>query len=167
VLITAGVAVWIGTETSIRPASLLYLLYVGQSLAIGTIATTTLIWMLDAWRTPASFAEGGLEGDGLEPTRSLSLIVPARHEEAVLETTLSRLIAGDHPAFEVLVVVGSDDPATREVAERVAGHHPQQVKVVIDASWPKNKPKAVNAALPPLHRRDHWCVRRRRGESPR
>ncbi|MGN6174629.1 MAG: glycosyltransferase, partial [Streptosporangiaceae bacterium] len=68
--------------------------------------------------------------------------------EAVLETTLSHLVSSDHPAFEVLVVVGADDPGTREVAERVAGRHPEQVSVVIDASWPKNKPKALNAALP-------------------
>jgi glycosyltransferase involved in cell wall biosynthesis len=104
--------------------------------------------MLDAWRTPASFTESRLDGARMEPAYSFSLIVPARHEEAVLETTLSRLVRSDHPAFEVLVVVGADDPATREAAERVAGHYPDQVKVVIDASWPKNKPKALNAALP-------------------
>jgi glycosyltransferase XagB len=79
---------------------------------------------------------------------SFSLIVPARHEEVVLEATLTRLMTSDHPDFEVLVVVGDDDAGTREVAERVAARHPDRLRVVVDASRPKNKPKALNAALP-------------------
>jgi carbon storage regulator CsrA len=125
-----------------------YLPYFAITLLLGTIAWTTLVWMVNAWRTPASLSEGGLRGGEVEPAHSFSLIVPARHEEAVLERTLSRLVAGDHPAFEVLVVIGTDDHATREVAERVADRHPDCVKVVLDDNWPKSKPKALNTALP-------------------
>jgi cellulose synthase/poly-beta-1,6-N-acetylglucosamine synthase-like glycosyltransferase len=126
----------------------LYLLYLAISLSVGVVAVSTLIWMLHAWRTPDSLTESRLEADGREMACSFSLIVPARHEEAVLETTLSRLISSDHPDFEVLVVVGADDPGTREVAERMADRHPERVRVIIDPSWPKSKPKALNAALP-------------------
>jgi glycosyltransferase XagB len=126
----------------------LYLLYVGVSLLLGGMAATTLVWMMDAWRTPESPAERGMKGVELDPAHSFSLIVPARHEKAVLEATLSRLVGSDHPAFEVLVVVGADDDATREVAEAVADRHPHLVKVIVDPSWPKNKPRALNAALP-------------------
>lgn len=125
-----------------------YPVYVGVSLLIGAVAWTTLVWMLDAWRRPESLADTRLEEDDLEPQYSFSLIVPARHEETVLEATLSRLCTIDHPAFEVLVVVGHDDPATRRVAEGVATRHPELVKVVVDAGSPKNKPRALNAALP-------------------
>jgi cellulose synthase/poly-beta-1,6-N-acetylglucosamine synthase-like glycosyltransferase len=128
--------------------SFLYLLYIGVSLVFGAIALTTLVWMLHAWRTPESLAEIRLREHRLAPTQSFSLIVPARHEQGVLESTLSRLIASDHPAFEVLVVVGSDDAPTRAVAERMAGRHPGLINVVVDAGWPKNKPRALNAALP-------------------
>jgi glycosyltransferase XagB len=131
-----------------RSSLFLYLLYVAALLLVGVVATSTLIWMLYAWRTPGSLAESRLEADGREPAYSFSLIVPARHEEAVLETTLSRLISSDHPDFVVLVVVGADDTATREVAERMADRHPGRVRVVVDRSWPKSKPKALNAALP-------------------
>jgi cellulose synthase/poly-beta-1,6-N-acetylglucosamine synthase-like glycosyltransferase len=144
-LIIMGSALWVAATSLV---TLLYFAYLGVSLVLGVVATTTLVWMLHAWRTPHSFAASRLEGDDLEPAHSFSLIVPARHEEAVLELTLARLITSDHPAFEVLVVVGADDSATREAAERVAGRHPQLVKVVIDSSWPKTKPKALNAALP-------------------
>jgi cellulose synthase/poly-beta-1,6-N-acetylglucosamine synthase-like glycosyltransferase len=78
---------------------------------------------------------------------SFSLIVPARHETAVLPATLSRLVALDHPSFEVVVVVGHDDIETRVVAELAADAYPGQVKVVVDDNWPKNKPKALNVGL--------------------
>jgi len=132
---------------SVNTASFLYVLYIVVSLVLGGVALTTLVWMLHAWRTPAALADSQLRRERRKPAHSFSLIVPARHEEAVLETTLSRLVKARHPSFEVLVVVGDDDPATAEVAERVAGRHPGIVRVIVDNSVPKNKPKALNAAL--------------------
>ena len=133
---------------AIRYSLVLYLLYVAVLLLIGVVAASTLVWMVNAWRTPDSLAESRLEADGRDSAYSFSLIVPARHEEAVLETTLSRLISSNHPDFEVLVVVGADDPGTRDVAERMADRYPERIRVVVDTSWPKSKPKALNAALP-------------------
>jgi cellulose synthase/poly-beta-1,6-N-acetylglucosamine synthase-like glycosyltransferase len=144
VLVAAAVA----AGMSIRSSLFLYLVYIGASLVLGAIAASNLVWTLDAWRTPDSSTEARLDGGDLVPTNSFSLIVPARHEETVLEMTLARLIRSDHPAFEVLVVVGADDPGTREVAERMADRHAELIKVVVDSSWPKNKPAALNAALP-------------------
>jgi len=127
---------------------LLYSVYIAVSLLLGAIAWTSLAWMLHAWRNPDSLMDTRLDEDVLEPRNSFSLIVPARHEEAVLEATLSRLVTSDHPAFEVLVVVGHDDPTTRAVAERVASRHPDLVRVIVDTNAPKNKPRALNTALP-------------------
>ena len=127
--------VFLAVAASVAAASsvpwLLYLLYTGVLLVLGGIAFVTLLWMLDAWRTPASLSQGGLPSNDLEPAHSFSLIVAARHEEGVLETTLARLVTSDHPSFEVLVVVGTDDPLTLEVAERAAEHHPERIKVRI------------------------------------
>ena len=122
--------------------------------------------MLNAWRTPHSLTESQLKADGRETVHSFSFIVPARHEEAVLEHTLSRLISGDHPDFEMLVVVGDDDPGTREVAERMANRYPDRIKVVVDPSWPKSKPKALNAALSYCSGMHHRRLRRRGRCSP-
>jgi cellulose synthase/poly-beta-1,6-N-acetylglucosamine synthase-like glycosyltransferase len=145
VFAAAGAAIAAQTHA----AALLYLIYVGLLLFIGAICWSTLVWMLHAWRTPNGLTESRrVSGAALDPAHSFSLIVPARHEEAVLETTLSRLVATEHPDFEILVVVGDDDPATREVAERVATRYPHVVRVVVDHSDPKNKPKALNTALP-------------------
>ncbi len=142
------VVVALAVGTAILSPSFLYLVYIGISLALGAIGGTTLAWMLHAWWTPETFARSAPDHKNVEPTHSFSLIVPARHEEAVLEVTLSGLVRSDHPAFEVLVVVGADDPGTRAAAERVADCYPDLVRVIVDSSWPKSKPKALNAALP-------------------
>ena len=117
------------------------------SLALFGVATATLWWMLHAWRTPDVLRSTRFGDDVEGPSHSFSLIVPARHEEAVLGETLDRLAALDHPDFEVLAVVGHDDPGTKAVADAAADRRPDRVRVVVDHSWPKNKPKGLNTAL--------------------
>ncbi len=128
--------------------TVLSLLIVALSVVLFAIALATVWWMLHAWRDPETLSSTGFEHDPRPPQLSFSLLVPARHEDAVLRDTLEQLLRLDHPAFEVLPIVGHDDEATAAVARAVAEAHPDQVHVVIDDSWPKNKPKALNAALP-------------------
>ncbi|HYZ29530.1 MAG TPA: glycosyltransferase, partial [Thermoleophilaceae bacterium] len=144
----APAAAAVGLAGGVHAASVLYLLYVAATLLIGAVAATTLLWMLDAWRTPASLDRSRLDLEAVEVAHSFSLIVPARHEEAVLAATLTRLVTSSHPAFEIVVVVGDDDPGTHDVAQRVADRYPEVVRLVVDSSTPKSKPKALNAALP-------------------
>jgi cellulose synthase/poly-beta-1,6-N-acetylglucosamine synthase-like glycosyltransferase len=118
------------------------------SLLLFGVAMATVWWMLHAWRDPGTLTSTGFEEDAGPPELSFSLLVPARHEAAVLEETLEQLLRLDHPAFEVLAIVGHDDDATAAVARAVADRHPEQVRVVVDRNWPKNKPKALNTALP-------------------
>lgn len=118
------------------------------SLALFGVAMSTLWWMLHAWRDPETLMATGFIGEPDAPRLSFSLLVPARHEQAVLEATLEQLLALDHPDFEVIPIVGHDDPETHAVARAVADRHPDRVRIVQDTSWPKNKPKALNSALP-------------------
>jgi cellulose synthase/poly-beta-1,6-N-acetylglucosamine synthase-like glycosyltransferase len=117
------------------------------SLTLFGVAMSTLWWMLHAWRDPQTLVATGFSAHSGPPALSFSLLVPARHEAAVLEDTLLRLLDLDHPDFEVLPIVGHDDPETAAVAESVASRHPDRVRVVVDYRWPKNKPKALNSAL--------------------
>ena len=125
----------------------LYLLYLALSLLVGVVATSTFIWMMNAWRTPDSLEADGRKDNGQPARYSFSLIVPARDEELVLPNTLARIMSSDHPDFEVLVVVGDNDPGTQAVAEQVAGQYPDRIKVIVYSASPKSKPKALNAAL--------------------
>src|SRR5207244_8276948 len=106
--------------------------YIVLSLALFGVAVSTLWWMLHAWRTPVVLQETGFSGRSEQPDSSFSLIVPARHEQAVLGATLRRLAEVDHPYVEILAVVGHDDPATRAVAEAAARLHHDRIRVVID-----------------------------------
>jgi cellulose synthase/poly-beta-1,6-N-acetylglucosamine synthase-like glycosyltransferase len=116
--------------------------------ALSVVAITSLVWMLYAWRTPEG-ADGTqfAQGDG-DPRLSFSVILPARHEERVLGATLDRLASSQHPRFEILCVVGEDDPGTYAVATEAAARNPGRIRVLIDEHVEKNKPKALNTALP-------------------
>jgi cellulose synthase/poly-beta-1,6-N-acetylglucosamine synthase-like glycosyltransferase len=148
VLCVLLVALQASVSASARPEVVVWTLYSLLSLASATIATVTLVWMLHAWRTPAGLERTRFRGPETSGRLSFSLLVPGRHEEAVLGNTLSRLATLDHPDYEVLAIVGHDDPGTHAVAEEVARRHPGRVRVVVDYSWPKSKPKALNTALP-------------------
>ena len=124
-----------------------YAAYTLLVLALTAISASTLAWMLYAWRTPEQLAKTAFPTTG-SATTSFSLVVPARHEEGVLGATLDRLAELEHPHFEILVVVGEDDPGTRAAADAAAARHPSLIRVLTDTSRPKSKPKALNTALP-------------------
>ncbi len=127
--------------TSVLAAVVLFLLVLQL-----VVATTTLLWMLEAWREP-QLRECNRFGRLARPQHSFSLLVPARHEAEVLGSTLDRLAAIDHPEFEVVAIVGHDDPDTHAVALAAAARHPERLRLVVDHNWPKSKPKALNTAL--------------------
>ncbi len=118
-------------------------------LAVGltAVALTTLWWMLHAWRSSGHLKNTGFSVDPLAPELSFSLLVPGRHEEEVMGHTLDKLATQDHPDFEIIAIVGHDDPGTERVVREAAARHPHLITVVVDDSVPKNKPKALNKAL--------------------
>ncbi|MGE0299080.1 glycosyltransferase [Pseudonocardia sp.] len=123
-------------------------LVVAVSLILFAFSSVTLWWMLHAWRTPETLAATRFRAAEDEPGLRFSLLVPARHEELVLGHTVRALVRSRHPDFEVIVIVGHDDPGTAEVAEALAREFPGQVQVVVDHHLSKNKPRALNSALP-------------------
>jgi cellulose synthase/poly-beta-1,6-N-acetylglucosamine synthase-like glycosyltransferase len=121
------------------------IVYLLATTVMFVVAITTLMWMIDSWRTPAALGQMPYPAPDT-PRLSFSLLVPARHEEAVLAHTVRKLLTQSHPSFEVVVIVGDDDPGTTAVARMLAAEDPRVV-VVVDDSVPKNKPKALNRAL--------------------
>ncbi|MGE2721541.1 glycosyltransferase [Mycolicibacterium celeriflavum] len=118
------------------------------SLLLFVIAATTLWWMLHAWHSPEALSGTGFRRRSATRPWSFSLLLPARHEQDVLGDTIDALARLDHPAYEVIVIIGHDDPETERVARAAAARHRRTVRVVIDDNIPKNKPKALNTALP-------------------
>ncbi len=139
-------------SVSENPSSVLgwvsVLLLVLVSLVLSGVAFTTLAWMLHAWRTPEGLRATRFGGrSSREKPLRFSLLVPARHEEQVLGDTLDTLSALDYGDLEIIAIVGDDDEGTAAVAHAAAKRHPGRVRVVVDSSVPKNKPKALNTAL--------------------
>ncbi|WP_197040183.1 glycosyltransferase family 2 protein [Mycobacterium sp. URHB0044] len=130
------------------PQLILFGVLVVLSLALVMVAGTTLWWMLHAWHTPESLAATGFRRRNAGAHRSFSLLLPARHEQDVLGDTIEALARLDHPFYEVIVIIGHDDPETEHVARAAAARHPRTVRVVMDRHLSKNKPKALNTALP-------------------
>uniref|UniRef100_UPI00366B2C98 glycosyltransferase n=1 Tax=Aciditerrimonas ferrireducens TaxID=667306 RepID=UPI00366B2C98 len=125
------------------------------ALGFVVVVVVTLTWTLTAWADPdrvRSTGDGGtgkplIDAVGHLARQRCSVLVPARHEEPVLMATLERLVALDHPDFEVIVVVGDDDPGTTGVAREAAARWPARVRVVVDDTVPKSKPAALNRGL--------------------
>jgi cellulose synthase/poly-beta-1,6-N-acetylglucosamine synthase-like glycosyltransferase len=118
------------------------------SCALFAFAAITLWWTMHAWRTPETLAATRFATPDGSQALSFSLLVPARHEQQVLEHTVTRLLDSTHRDFEILVIVGHDDPETAAVAYRLMEANPGRVAVVVDTHDVKNKPKALNTALP-------------------
>ena len=97
--------------------------------------------VLDAapWAAEPPYAGNLIEsGPPLEATSTrselfpfITVIVPVRNEARFIAGTIEQLVDQDYPAdrFEVLVVDGRSDDATRAIAESMAAVHPH-VKVL-------------------------------------
>ncbi|GAA4708919.1 Glycosyltransferase, catalytic subunit of cellulose synthase and poly-beta-1,6-N-acetylglucosamine synthase [Promicromonospora umidemergens] len=125
-----------------------YCALVMLALALTAVAATTLWWMLYAWRSKGTLESTGFSKKPHEPVNTFTLLVPGRHEEEVMGQTLDTLAAQTHPRVQIIAIVGHDDPGTEAVARDAAARHPDRIEVVVDDSVPKNKPKALNRALP-------------------
>ena len=123
------------------------LIIVSATLMI--LAISTLFLATYAWWGPAQRATTEYATRRSSHRYSFSLIMPCRNErEDVMRATLDRLALQSHPEVEIILSVGDDDPATAEIAERLAAEYPVSVRVSIDRSEVKNKPRQLNTALP-------------------
>jgi cellulose synthase/poly-beta-1,6-N-acetylglucosamine synthase-like glycosyltransferase/GT2 family glycosyltransferase len=145
--VAAAVALIAGALATTSTATVAYGALSMEFLVTTVVGVCTLTLMLYAWRDGGSLGETGFPASDDPPRHAFSLILPARHEEQVLPTTLRRMAKQQHPDFEVIVVVGDDDPGTHRAAQdAVAGDC--RFRVVVDANPVKSKPKALNTALP-------------------
>lgn len=75
---------------------------------------------------------------GAQPLPRVSVIVPARNEEANIEACLRSLLAGVHPDLEIMVVDDGSTDATAEIVRRMGREDPR-VRLVgageLPAGW--------------------------------
>ncbi|HEV7760068.1 MAG TPA: glycosyltransferase family 2 protein [Acidimicrobiales bacterium] len=125
------------------PWGLLALAAVGLTV----VGATRLRRMVHLWLSPEWLRQGGFGPAAEETTTTFSLLVPARREDPVLGRALDRLAELDHPSFEVLVIVGHDDPATHDIAIAAAARHPDRIRVIAERDFDDSASTALNTAL--------------------
>ncbi len=130
------------------PFALLLAIWALNALLMLVVAVATSSRMLYTWQLPERV---GIAGHAAPIARSrlrFSVVVPAR-KEPILEQTLLGLLRSDYPHdhYQVVVVIGHDDPETFALAQGVADDF-ANVTVVVDTNETKSKPLALEAARP-------------------
>ena len=96
------------------------------------------------YRAPAVF---------IPPTKSFTVLLPARHEEEVIQQTIQGVLNANYPMdlLEIVVICRSDDEGTIvKVREKIAAAKLQgvtNVRLIIFRDKPINKPHGLNVGL--------------------
>lgn len=110
---------------------------------------TNLWWSMHAWRNPTVHEEiSRRRRPGHLGELRFSAIVPFRRErESVVRETVRRLLQQSYEHVEIVLSVGHDDSDAVLVANSLRNEFPDRIKMSIDLSAKKNKPKQLNSAL--------------------
>jgi cellulose synthase/poly-beta-1,6-N-acetylglucosamine synthase-like glycosyltransferase len=109
--------------------------------------------MIYTWDQPEAEALAAAPESRAAPRLSFTAIVPARHEEEVIQTTIDQAVRTDYPAelVQVLVVCSADDTGTiacaREKIDRLRAQGLDNAELVVFDDGPVNKPHGLNKAL--------------------
>jgi cellulose synthase/poly-beta-1,6-N-acetylglucosamine synthase-like glycosyltransferase len=109
--------------------------------------------MLYAWEDEAKSGRGRAPTRYDAPQTSFTVLLPARHEEAVIQETIQRVVDFNYPRelVQVLVVIEAGDTGTiAKVNEKLAELHARgitHVQLVTFSDPPINKPHGLNVGL--------------------
>jgi chlorobactene glucosyltransferase len=90
------------------------------------IVATTILIAFFVWYDRRSMASMPLlhaPERALQAGPLVSIIIPARNEEAVIERCLTGVLAQDYPNYEVIVIDDNSSDATGQIVERLAQAH--------------------------------------------
>jgi cellulose synthase/poly-beta-1,6-N-acetylglucosamine synthase-like glycosyltransferase len=121
------------------------------SLLVTIQSAHALYLTLYTWDRPKSGAHA--PDTFSPPSLSFTVMLPARHEEAVIQATIGRVAQANYPAdlIQVLVICSADDVGTIDKAEEKLNElrHVSRVNVsmVVFDDGPVNKPHGLNCGL--------------------
>lgn len=133
--------------------SLLDLLISGISLALAAQSGYSAALMLYAWEDDEKLRKNQVPGSFEPPRRRFTVMLPARHEEAVIQETIQRTVDLNYPRelVQILVVIEAGDHGTiAEVDAKLAelrARGVDHVRLITFDEPPINKPHGLNVAL--------------------
>ncbi len=113
----------------------------------------TLYLMIYTWDQPETYRKAQAPKQFLPPQKSFTVMLPARHEEDVIQTTIERVVLAHYPLslLEVVVICSADDTGTIAEAQRkvdqLRGAGVHVARVVTFNDGPINKPHGLNVGL--------------------
>jgi cellulose synthase/poly-beta-1,6-N-acetylglucosamine synthase-like glycosyltransferase len=113
----------------------------------------TLYMMFFTWDQPEAFEKARAPAPFHPPRLSFTVMLPARHEEDVIQTTIERVVRANYPLelLEVVVICKTDDGGTiAKAEEKVAELRRQGIdvaRVITFSDNPTNKPHGLNVGL--------------------
>lgn len=147
-LVLLGVTMWFAN------GQLVSYVVLGLSIVLLAQSLFSLYLMLYSWEHPARLEASRGPTSYEPPQHSFTVLLPARHEEAVIYQTIRRVWAANYPRelLEVVVVCHADDGDTIREAERaIAGIGSPRVRVETFDRGPINKPRGLNVGLRRTH----------------
>ncbi|MGO4420051.1 glycosyltransferase family 2 protein, partial [Streptomyces sp. MCAF7] len=99
--------------------TIIYLGLVLVSVLLTVQSAHVLYLMLYTWDRTDAERKARAPDRFVRPRLSFSVLLPARHEEDVIQTTIDRVVRADYPAelLEVFVICSQDDTGTIKKAE--------------------------------------------------
>src|SRR6266852_9445062 len=113
----------------------------------------TLYLMLYTWDRPEAHKKAQAPARFLAPKKSFTVLLPCRHEEDVIQSTIERVVRARYPLslLEVAVICSADDTGTiAKAQQRIAqlrGRGVENVRVITFNNRPINKPHGLNVGL--------------------
>ncbi len=126
---------------------------VALSILLTIQSVYTLYIMVYTWDRPEAYQKAKAPARFRPPQKSFTVMLPARHEEEVIQTTIERVVRAHYPLslLEVRVICSADDTGTiAKAQQKIAQLHRQgveNVRVVVFNHLPINKPHGLNVGL--------------------
>ena len=120
------------------------------SILLTIHALLSLRFMLHAWETADQLAGSGAPASFSTPDRSFTVLLPARHEEAVIYETIRQVWNTNYPKrlMQAIIICHASDTATIAEAERAMSDiGSPNIAVVTFSDPPINKPHGLNVGL--------------------
>lgn len=116
-------------------------------------ASYTLYIMLYTWDQPLAFERARAPEQFAPPAKTFTVLLPARHEEDVIQTTIERIARVNYPRelIEAVVICSADDVGTiakaREKIAELAAKGWANLRVATFDDKPINKPHGLIVGL--------------------
>lgn len=127
------------------------------SLLLLAQASYSTYLMLYTWNEASNRELYGAPAEFAPPQKSFTVLLPARHEEEVIQHTIQGVLDANYPRelLEIVVICRIDDEGTiTKVQEKIAELVPEgvtNVRLIIFQDNPINKPHGLNVGLRYTH----------------